>query len=95
MDVPGVQVTTMDPAPGVLATSTLSAIEDIEPKFSVPKSVTESLLLVPRAHPLVITEETVKLLVVVSAKTETENRVNRVTKVKWQVISLIFTCLPG
>ncbi|GAA0512519.1 hypothetical protein GCM10009414_22650 [Tatumella terrea] len=85
----------MEPAPGVLATSTLSAIEDIEPKFNVPKSVTESLLLVPRAHPLVITEETVKLLVVISADAATENRANKAAKVKWQVISLIFTCLPG
>lgn len=58
MAVPGVQVTTIEPAPLLLATSTLLLIADIVPKSSVPKSVLLLLPELPNAQPLVISAVT-------------------------------------
>jgi len=59
--VPGVQVTTTEPAPLLLAISILPGIDDSEPKFRVPRLLTGLAGVLPKAQPPVMVAETVKL----------------------------------
>src|SRR5471030_33821 len=73
---PGVQVTTTEPAPEVLTTSTLVGTEAKEPKLMVPRLVTGLLRDVPNAQPLVMVALTVKLLVAAAASKAGEKRID-------------------
>lgn len=86
MAIPGVQVTEMDPAPLMLAISTLRRIADIVPKFTVPKFPPS-----PNSHPFLISARTLKAAVVLAENAGKENA----SKIPNKKTSPAVPSLPG